>query len=51
MDAARGQMVNRYMTPRGQVWKWDFGKMGFWGSVRINIMFKTKIHFVIPKIL
>jgi hypothetical protein len=23
-------MVNRHVTPRGQVWKWDFGKMGFW---------------------
>jgi hypothetical protein len=31
-DAARGQMVNRYMTPRGQVWKWDFWKNGFFGK-------------------
>lgn len=22
-------MVNRHVTPRGQVWKWDFGKLVF----------------------
>jgi hypothetical protein len=30
IDAARGQMFNRYMTPMGQVWKWAFWEVGFW---------------------
>ena len=32
IDAARGQMVNRHVTPRGQVWKWDFWENGFLGK-------------------
>jgi hypothetical protein len=31
-DAARVLIINRYMTPRGQVWKWAFWEMGFWGN-------------------
>ncbi len=28
-DAAMGLMVNRHVTPRGQVYKLDFWEMGF----------------------
>lgn len=32
-DAARGQMVNRHVTPRGHVYKLNFWKNGIFGKL------------------
>jgi hypothetical protein len=47
-------MVNRHVTPSGQVWKWNFWEMGFWENGflgEIDAARGIKIFYLIKPIL